>query len=101
MLMTFLTFLVLYADDVRILAFDKDGDSKYYYFMLSCFFTFAVEIIVLSIIRPGYLWSFFFWMDLLSTISTVMEIPLVMNDLLGIEFFSQSKSAKLAKLFYP
>jgi hypothetical protein len=97
LLMTALTFLVLYADDVRILAFDKDGDLKYYYFMISCFFAFSLEITVLSLVRPGYLWGFFFWMDLLSTISTVMEIPMVMSDLLGIEFFSQSKSAKLAK----
>jgi hypothetical protein len=48
-------------------------------------------------VRPGYAGSFYFWMDMASTFSTVMEIPLVMSDMLGIDAFSSSKSTKLAK----
>lgn len=95
--MTVITFVVLYADDIRVLAIDKAHDEGYYYFMLSCFFLFFIEIVLLSLSRSGYIFSFFFWMDLLSTFSTVMEIPLVMNDILGIDIFDPSKSAKLAK----
>ncbi len=95
--MTVITFLVLYADDVRMLALQKSSDDGYYYFMLVCFFIFLLELITLSIVRKGYLFSFFFYMDVLSTFSTVMEIPLVMSDLLNIEVFSSQKSTKLAK----
>jgi hypothetical protein len=66
--------------------------------MLACFFVFALEIIVLSLVRPGYVLSFFFWMDVASTLSTVMEIPMVMSGLLGISIFSNTNSTKLAKL---
>jgi hypothetical protein len=65
--------------------------------MLVSFFIFTIEIVLLSVVRPGYLFSFFFWMDVASTLSTIMEIPLVMNDLLGISAFSNNKSTKLAK----
>ena len=47
-----------------------------------------MEILLLSLVKEGYFLNFFFWMDLLSTISTVMEVPLVMNDLFGIEVYS-------------
>jgi hypothetical protein len=95
--MTILTFMVLYADDVRMLALKKESDDGYFYFMLVCFFIFLTEIIILSIVREGYILSFFFFMDLLSTFSTVMEIPMVMSDLLKIDVFSSQKSYKLAK----
>ena len=65
--------------------------------MLVSFFVFFVEIVLLSVVRPGYLFSFFFWMDVASTLSTVMEIPMVMSGLLGISAFSNNKSTKLAK----
>lgn len=95
--MTLLTFMVLYADDFRYLALNLSHDEGYYYFMLTCFFIFLLEMMILSVVRAGYFLSFFFWMDALSTFSTVMEVPMVMNDLLGIEMFSASKSTQLAK----
>jgi hypothetical protein len=36
-------------------------------------------------------------MDVASTLSTIMEVPIVMN-LLGIDFFSNSKTTNLARL---
>lgn len=49
------------------------------------------EFIMLTIVRPGYIFSFFFWMDLLSTISTAMDIPQVVN-LLMLSFLSAQSS---------
>ena len=65
--------------------------------MLISFFVFAIEIVLLSVVRPGYLFSFFFWMDVASTLSTVMEIPMVMSGLLGIQAFSNNKATRLTK----
>jgi hypothetical protein len=68
--------------------------------MLISFFIFFIELIVLSFIREDYFLSFFFFMDVASTLSTIMEVPMVMGDLLGIEMFSSSKTSKLARFYY-
>lgn len=88
--MTLFTIFVLFADDIRILATDQNGDKYFYVFVLICFFFFLIEILLLIIVRPGYICSFFFWMDFISTISIVMEIPWVIEDVLHLGFLSDS-----------
>jgi hypothetical protein len=39
------------------------------------------------VIRTGYVCSFFFWMDLVSTFSTVLDVPWAM-ELLGLGVLS-------------
>lgn len=90
LLMTTLTVYVLYADDIRILSTDSHGDPKFYISILTCFFLFVFEILLLCIVRRGYICSFFFWMDLLSTLSMVLEVPWVIEDLLNLGFLSDS-----------
>lgn len=38
---------------------------------------FAIEIIMSVICRKGYIWSFFFWLDVLSTVSLLMDINML------------------------
>jgi hypothetical protein len=90
--MTALTIYVLYADDIRILSTDKDGDNKFFVSILICFFLFMFEILLLCFVRKGYICSFFFWMDIISTLSMVLEIPWVIEDLLKLGFLSDSTS---------
>lgn len=94
-IMTLITIYILYADDIRVLTVSKHEDHYIYITTLTCIFIFLLEIIVLSIVRKGYILSFFFWMDLISTLSTFLEIPWVINDLLGLS--DLSTSAKVAK----
>ena len=77
--MTFITIFVLYADDIRILSTDKNGDKYFYILTLICFFFFNLEILLLMVVRKGYICSFFFWMDVISTFSIVLEVPWVIE----------------------
>jgi hypothetical protein len=52
--------------------------------MITVFFIYLIEIIVLSIVRDEYAFSFFFYMDIASTFSCIIGVPIVMGDLLGI-----------------
>ena len=65
--------------------------------MIVCFFLFSIEIILLSIVRPEYMFTFFFYMDVVSTLSLLIEVPMVMSGVLGISAFNDNGSAKIAK----
>lgn len=78
--MTFLTIYILYADNIRLLL-DKSNDEIIFTTTFVCIIVFLSEIFVLSFVRKGYICSFFFWMDLISTISTFMDIPWVIDGL--------------------
>jgi len=40
---------------------------------------FTIEIILSVIVKKGYTFSFFFWLDILSTISLILDINMVSN----------------------
>jgi hypothetical protein len=42
--------------------------------LLAIFIIFAIETIILSGVQDGYLWSFFFWMDIIGTLSIILDI---------------------------
>jgi hypothetical protein len=69
--------------------------------MLAAFWIFFIEIIVVSVVRPGYLYSFNFYMDIASTLSTLIDIPIVMNNWFGIDLTggaSYTKASKATKM---
>lgn len=82
--MGIITIYVLIADDFRLLVADKNSDEYFFITILACIGIFFFEIFLLSIFRKGYIFSFFFWMDLISTFSTFLEVPWILNDLLGL-----------------
>jgi len=45
---------------------------------------FTIEIIVASISKEDYFLSFYFWLDLVSTISLITDIGWIMNAMLGV-----------------
>jgi hypothetical protein len=49
-----------------------------------------MEIVTLCLVRDGYILSFFFWMDMVSTFSMVLEVPWVVKDMLGLDILSGS-----------
>ena len=48
-----------------------------------CFFLFTIELIAASVGKPGYWLSFFFWLDLIATLSIITDIEPLMEALLG------------------
>ncbi len=45
--------------------------------LILVFVVFALESIVLSLVKDDYLWSFFFWCDIIGTISILLDIQMI------------------------
>ena len=73
-IMLFITIYALIGDDVRILAFEKKNDDVFLWLNVVALSLFVIELIFSSIGVKGYFGSFFFWLDLLSTVSVVTDI---------------------------
>ncbi|CAM9146396.1 unnamed protein product, partial [Chrysoparadoxa australica] len=95
--MTFLTIYALFGDDLRVLAFEKNADFAFTVISSVAFFAFSLEIILSCCVKPGYLpqirhwksWymelgSFYFWLDLMATVSLVFEIEWIIDSSDGI-----------------
>lgn len=88
---TFVTTLTLYAlfgDDIRIVAFTLSADIYFNVITLISMFVFIAEMILSILSKYNYTWSFFFWLDFISSISLILDLTWV-NEL----FFSESASA--------
>jgi hypothetical protein len=68
----------------------------YYHLMFTSFWIFFFEMILLCLSRKDYMWSFNFWMDFLSTFSTLLEIPYVL-EIFGVNLTGGTGATKLAK----
>lgn len=77
--MTLVTIYALFGDDIRSLVTTKQADEGFYYTTSIAMFFFAVEIIIASIAKDGYFNSFYFWLDLISTISLITDIGWIMD----------------------
>lgn len=72
--MLLITIYALIGDDIRILAFDKSHDDTFLWLNVASLTFFITELLFSSIGVKGYFGSFFFWLDLLSTVSVVTDI---------------------------
>ena len=72
--MSVVTLYTLFFDDLRVLFIRKEDDSVFFIITTVCFFLFLVEIVVGSLCRSPYFLTFFFWLDLISTLSMLPDI---------------------------
>ncbi|EGR33312.1 hypothetical protein IMG5_056350 [Ichthyophthirius multifiliis] len=83
---TISTFFALYGDNIRIVSSDKYHDYIFYNLSFTCFIIFLIELIINSIAKKFYLLSFSFWMDCISTISLIFDIPWFSQFIFDISF---------------
>jgi hypothetical protein len=100
--MTVITVYSLFGDDLRMLAFDSNADTTFYILTAISFFFFAVEITLSCFAKDDYWLGFYFWLDLISTISLITDIGWIMNAMLGVSSSAGSaasaqQAAKLAR----
>ena len=77
------TVWCLFADDFRMLfAPVYPGDTVFNVINLVCMSLFLIEIFVSSISRRGYFFSFFFFMDLISTLIIAFDLTWVQDSLM-------------------
>ncbi|CAD8196829.1 unnamed protein product [Paramecium pentaurelia] len=81
--MTVITIYALFGDDIRVLSTNKDGDAAFWVITAICMGFFLVEIVLASVCKEGYILGFFFWLDLLSTISMLLDIGWVNEAMFG------------------
>jgi hypothetical protein len=98
--MAIITLYTLFFDDIRVIACPPPWDPFFYFLTCSFLVIFSAEIIIACYVKPGYIFSFFFWLDILATLSMLFDIGWLM-DSLNVLFTggggdSASKAAKVA-----
>ena len=95
-----ITVWVLFSDDIRQVAVSSSQDEPFYYIVLVCFSFFVLEILLTFYSKPEYRWGFFFWLDVISTLSLLLDTEWV-SDLIfdgsTSNAASQKSAASLAK----
>lgn len=80
----FFNILVLYAlfaDDVRTICLPKSTDTILDSITVVCIFVFTAEIVVSLITRKGYFSSFFFYLDIISTLTLFFDLTYVYEEI--------------------
>lgn len=72
--MTIVTIYALFGDDIRIVAFEKSADSIFFGLAALSFICFSTELIASWYAKPEYKLSFYFWLDLIATLSVIPDI---------------------------
>jgi len=72
--MMIVTIYSLFCDDVRLLFFEKPADETFMVLTSIAMVLFIIELIMGAIGIDGYLNSFYFWLDLISTVSLITDI---------------------------
>ena len=79
--MTCITVYSLFGDDIRNACFTKNSDTVFDSLTILCLVSFALEIIIFSVVNDGYFNSFYFWLDFVSTLSLISDINFLMETL--------------------
>ena len=74
-----LCILALYLNDLDYAVLPKAADTPVSAILLSIFILFCTEIIVQCIVKRNYFGSFFFWMDLIGSVSLMFDISFIVN----------------------
>ena len=81
--MTVVTIYALLGDDLKLLTTTIEADNTFTVITSIALVLFLIELILASIGKEDYLNSFFFWLDLVSTLSLVTDIPPIWNEIIG------------------
>lgn len=81
--MTIVTIYALVGEDIKIITTEKPTDFYFMWVTGVAFILFFIEIIVTVIGKEDYLNSFFFWLDLVSTLSLITDIEPIWSKILG------------------
>ena len=78
----FTTVLAVYSmisDDVRQLACSKETDQIVWMMTVVVMAVFTVELVASSLVKPDYFLGFFFWLDIISILSMLLDVGWVSN----------------------
>ena len=75
-----ITVWVLFADDIKLLTTTNSADPLFSILNIVFMIMFAVEFLISSMVVDNYYLSFFFWLDLVSTLSMILDIHWLYSD---------------------
>ena len=81
--MSIFTIYCLFMSDIQAACIRIEFDFTSNVIQCILLAIFAIEWVLNIIAKKDYIWSFFFWLDLISTISLIQDIDWIMNPLLG------------------
>lgn len=80
----YLLFFALFSDEFRTLVCYPSTDYLWDICTIICFLSFTLEIILSIFAFTGYIFSFYFWTDLLSTFSLLLDVSQINREFLLI-----------------
>jgi len=79
LIMTSFTLFALFGDDFRLWFFAKIIDVYFFSVLLLALLMFLMEIMINSCVQDDFKYSFFFWLDIIATISLAPDIEFLVN----------------------
>ena len=95
--MTLITIYALYFDDIKILFFPKSADDVFNGITLIVMICFTLEILFASFAKPEYRFSFFFYLDIISTASMIPDCGWIWNAIVADNDDQADSATGLAK----
>jgi hypothetical protein len=72
--MTVVTVYALFGDDIRLASAPVSADPAFFNVSFVVFLLYSIELLLSCVAKPNYLWSFYFWLDLVSTASVLVDV---------------------------
>lgn len=79
--MSIVTLFALVGDDIRLWTTDKPADLAFNTGLMISFILFTTEILLNTVVIDEFKYSFFFWLDIIATLSVVIDIPWITDPL--------------------
>jgi class 3 adenylate cyclase len=98
LLLLIVTMYSLFSDDYRILVSAKHLDVIYDVFTIICLVIFSIEIFIAAIWKISYFNSYYFYLDILSTASLILDFSPVNNALILFSYTGNSGISKIGNL---
>ena len=95
--MSILTIWALFASDICYAFLSIKVDDAFNIIQCILLGLFSLEFILTCISKEDYIFSFFFWLDLISTISLIQDIDYIMNPIMGYGPIKEDKVSKNRK----
>ncbi len=95
--MAVVTIYTLFFDDIRVLALPKKWDDFFFFLTAVSLLLFTLEIVIACYAKSGYFNSFFFWLDVLSTVSMIFDIGWIMDNITFIYGGGADSATSIAK----
>ena len=89
--MSLVTLFALVGDDIKLWATNKNSDNYFSSGLVISFILFGVEILMNTVVIDGFKYSFFFWLDIIATLSLIIDIAWIM-DIIGVVLVGSTPS---------